>query len=62
MRLNFYQKAIIEATGCHPEDAEITERYMRLYIVGGPLDALSKTDFKLCAVEAFNYMRECEAV
>lgn len=58
MNLSGYQKMIVEATGCHIEDAQFIEENMRDYIVGGPLDGLSRIEFGKAARRAMVFMSE----
>ena len=60
IQLNHYQKSIIEATGCNPEDAAEIEDLMRNTIFHSTLDWQTKRQFNKGAREAkelLEYMR-----
>jgi hypothetical protein len=51
--LNFYQREIIQITGCQPDQAQEIEDYMRNMIFGGNLEHVKCTEFSEAAHEAF---------
>jgi len=63
--LTFYQREIIQITGCKPEDAEGIEDYMRNIIFHSTLDWQSKAQFNKGARESYRdilWMRSPEGV
>ena len=63
--LTFYQREIIQITGCKPEDAEEIEDYMRNIIFHSTLDWESKAQFNKGARESYRdilWMRSPEGV
>jgi len=63
--LTFYQREIIQITGCKPEDAEEIEDYMRNIIFHSTLDWQSKAQFNKGARESYRdilWMRSPEGV
>lgn len=53
----WYQKCIIDATGCKPEDANAIEELMRHEIFHSTLDWQSKEQFDAGAKEAYELLK-----
>lgn len=63
--LSIYQKSIIEATKCSPDDAAEIEDYMRNIYFHSTLDWQSKAQFNKGARESYNdilWMRSPEGI
>jgi hypothetical protein len=54
LRMNSYQKSIIEVTGCDPKDAEEIEEYMRQVYFHSTLDWQTKEQFDKGAKESYS--------
>ncbi len=58
MRLSGYRKAIVEATGCAPEEAEDVEEIMRHDVFHSTLDWQTKKQFDAGARKAYKILKQ----
>lgn len=52
--LSFYQREIVQITGCQPDQAQEIEDYMRNMIFDGNLGQVKCSEFSRGAIEAFH--------
>ena len=60
--MKFYQKAIIKATGCKPEETESIEDIMRNDIFHSTLDWQTKRQFNKGAKEAYEIFKAIQSL